>query len=832
MMWRSTPVRVVLGLLVGVLAACGVDGPTEAPALQRLWELDARLTSSVPSIDATTPVFACNFSTLSGWHRIVDPEKPLEADPAAFTSVLSVAEPGADSASAQLLLEGRRGGMFRILEVEPGGCYEFTGRVRANELVPAHRVEGGEDEWFHGGTYYLGELERMGTPEDILPEIQSLTTRHRTLASTEGSSVWLSKRLLFQVGPSTRALLVCCVLGLSEEVASGDVRFDDIELRKVSRETYWSATCARKSRERAPLEEAVRPDDWRAQRLIRQSLGAESRPSIVLLPGEELRFHIAIPLARPRLEFGAGSWWSDHNEAGLVDPTLRISVAGNELWSERPRRPDFLHQTRWNEHEISLEPWAGKRVEFVLRAEGAPGVFGAALVRETETRPIGPNLILISIDTLRSDHVGAYGYEGGTTPNIDKLARSGFLVRDFTAQSPYTLPSHVSMFSGQFPSVHGVLGPGYAIAPERTPMLAEILSQRGYSTRAFTAGGFVNPAFGFDHGFDAYSNLDPFRYKGSPHAAGLIERRPERYSQELFERYGPQAIAAWVEGHADESFFLFLHSYTVHDFDPPPDYLPESQDGERIDPQPYMHHEYVAEHGITEEILEDIIEYYDGALRYVDEILGRLFQQLEELKIADRTVVVVTSDHGKELGERGLIIHGTTLYEEMTQVPFILRVPGMSPREAEQPGMLIDVAPTVLGALGITPDRRMQGRNLLGSRDASPRFIWSEVDQLAHKYALRAPDGWKLIHGPDEDDLFFPNENPWELYDLGQDPGERKDLAGKKEEMRRQLEAQLEKNRSSLRAIGENLGRLGAQDLDDETSAMLRQLGYMGGPDD
>ena len=166
----------------------------------------------------------------------------------------------------------------------------------------------------------------------------------------------------------------------------------------------------------------------------------------------------------------------------------------------------------------------------------------------------------------------------------------------------------------------------------------------------------------------------------------------------------------------------------------------------------------------------------------------------------------------------------------MTQVPFIVRVPGMSPREADQPGMLIDVAPTVLGALGIPADPRMQGRNLLLEGGGAPRFIWSEIDQLAHKYALRAPSGWKIIHGPQEDDLYFPNERAWELYDLGGDPGEVEDALAGDPERTRDLQRRLEENLSALRRFGETLGERGAGDLDEETTEMLRQLGYIGGP--
>jgi arylsulfatase A-like enzyme len=797
-----------------VLLACGKGHKEEAPAVRRLWELsDARLNSTRAYASATV-VLREDFEGESlEWARVVDPDHPLRSDPEAFSATVAL-----EGEQRFLTLEGHRGGKFRIQEVDPGGYYEFRGRVRTRQLEP--QAEG----LFHGATYYLGELERFGSTAEILPHTEELITRHRTLEATSGTTDWDTRSLLFQVGPTTEALLICCVLGLSEEVLSGRVDFDDIELRRVDPRFYWSETCDEQSRARETTAKG-----WQAHRLIRQALGAESRATIVLLPGEILRFRIAVPSGEPQLSFGAGAWWSEEREVGLRDPVLRVAIEGRVVWKEKQARSDHLHQTRWNDIEISLAPWAEKEIELELSAEEAPAAFGGLLLRDGSARPVGPNLILISIDTLRADHVGSYGYSRGTTPRLDELARTGVRVSDFTAQSPYTLPSHVSMFSGQFPTVHGVFGPTNAIGRDRTPMLAELLSAHGYSTRAFTAGGFVNPGLGFDRGFDAYSNLDPFRYRGSPHAAGLIARRPERYSEELFSEYGVHAIQDWLDKNADKSFFLFLHSYTVHDFDPPPEYL-DAQ--ERIDPQPYLHHEYVAEHGITDEVLADIVDYYDAALRHVDHSIGEILDRLDTLGIADRTVVAITSDHGKELGERGLIIHGTTLYEEMTRIPFLLRVPGMAPRVIDEPGMLIDVAPTVLAALGLAVDPRMQGRNLLEQGEHPPRFIWSEIDQLAHKYALRDPSGWKLIHGPPDEDLFFPNEAPWELYSLNDDPGEDRDRSRDESELRTRLEEQLLINLRTMREWGDRLGGSRSSDVDDETTEMLRQLGYIGGPDE
>ena len=289
-------------------------------------------------------------------------------------------------------------------------------------------------------------------------------------------------------------------------------------------------------------------------------------------------------------------------------------------------------------------------------------------------------------------------------------------------------------------------------------------------------------------------------------------------------------MEAWLEAHADQRFLLFLHTYTVHDFDPPAGYLDCRERGcesTLVDVEPYLNHEYLLEHPLSGPDLEHVGHVYDAALRYTDEMLGRILAKLADLGLAERTVVCVTSDHGKELGERGLIVHGTTLYEELTRVPLILRVPGVAPRVVDEPVMLVDVAPTLLSALGLPPDERMQGRDLLAPSPTGGRTIWSEVDELAHKYAARDADGWKLIFGPSERELVFPNAEPWELYRLPADPGERDRLDRRRPGDLERMRELLEEHRAAFERLGEALGAAGVGELDDDTVAMLKQLGYL-----
>ncbi len=803
---------VVLALFF--IVACG-DTPEapigDIPGVVRLWEVPgSTLSEPIEIAIPIEPVMEADYSSnLDGWHRVLDSIHPLSDDPDVMQSRIV-----GQGSSGVLELTGQRGGLYRIVPVRPNAFYRFEGRIRSEAIVPA------DSGLFHGATFFLGELSRGGNPEQVFEKgSEAVILRYHNMPSTQGTTGWRKHELTIRTGSDTKALLVTCVLNLSEAVASGKVFYDDLQLDELSEADYLKHLV----REEASKYGAGIGFGDHCQRLVREKYGAETRPSLVALPGETISLETWIPSGEPRLTCGLGIWRAAADVEFGANPTLSIRIQGTEVVHRLLEPAGRLVDRRWLDIDVDLSRWAGQSVSIDLISNDAPGVFGAPMMRNVERRPHGLNLILVSIDTLRADHVGAYGAKGGNTPTLDALADSGVRVADVTSQAPYTLPSHVSMFSGQVPSVHGVQRPGHAISKVRTPMLADSLGRAGYITRAFTGGGYVNPIFGFDRGFDGYSNLDPFRDPSSEHSKSMIERRPNAFSREMFAENGPERIRSWLKGHASEQFFLFLHTYTVHDFDPAPGYINKS---ERIDPMPYMHHEYAQANGITPAVRNDIIAFYDAALRYVDFELGEVLNCLEALGIEERTVVVVTSDHGKELGERGLIIHGTTLYEELTRVPLIMRMPGTAPRVLERPAMLIDVAPTVMAALGQKPDPRMQGIDLLSNQLPSNRLIWSEVEELAHKYALRDSNGIKLIYGPQGEELLFPNQKEWELYKLAADPKELDDLAGLDAVESERMIALLRSYRATLQEVSLQGSEGEGGELDDETRQMLEQLGY------
>ena len=811
----SPPALATLAALA--VGACGDGARTAAAPPERVKLIhvaDGQLATPRALAEERT-VLEVDFALgTAGWRTITSAADPLK--PA--TGVLELTA-GREDGRAFLTLAGRRGGIYRLVEVEPGAAYRFSGIVRARGIVPA-------SEPFNGATFWLAELTEIGPARELFADgaERLIETRHifPTAAGEEG---WQERRLLFRTTPQTRALLVGGLLGLPDEILDGAVDFAELSLHRVSERLYWEQELAAAVAARFAGEPA--PADWRGRRLVRAKLGAETRPAIVLLPGEALRLQVLIPSGDARFETGLGPWPPAMVAERGGELALAVKIDGEELARRDVAVPATVEAARWARLELDLARWAGATVTLELTAEGdLPGIFGAPFVRDAAASEV-LNLLLVSIDTLRADRVGVYGYDGGTTPHLDAFAAGAILFRHVVTQAPYTLPAHASLFSGQFPIVHGVQRGGDVLSPARSPILARLLGERGYRTRAFTGGGFVGADFGFDQGFDGLTDVDPIR----PRDSRYFEIVPD----DLVREHGPESIHAWLDEHADEPFFLFVHTYAVHDYDPPEEYLTCRAQGctsERTDFRDWRLGVRFVQRGrvplpIPDADRDHLGHLYDAALRYTDDVLADLLRKLDELGLTERTIVAITSDHGEELFERGFVQHGKTVYAEIIDIPMLLRIPGLEPRTVDAPAMLVDLTPTILGALGIPPNPRMQGVDLLRSHPAE-RVLWSEVDDdFAHKYALRFPSGWKLIHGPLDSDVNFPNAEEWELYELTSDPGELVDRAESDTGTLARLREDLTRRRSALEELSATLRAVGQGELDEDTLTQLRALGYL-----
>jgi arylsulfatase A-like enzyme len=371
------------------------------------------------------------------------------------------------------------------------------------------------------------------------------------------------------------------------------------------------------------------------------------------------------------------------------------------------------------------------------------------------------------------------------------------------------------MLSGQYPTVHAVIDLRARIDPERTPLLPSILRGAGYMTGAFTGGRLVHHAFGFHEGFDTYFEPDPCW------------------------RDNADRLLSWVDKNRGLPFFLFFHTYVVHDYAwNTPDYI------ERFDPgcesTLHRHTTYAGFEawlkGVekpSEADLNCLENRYAAGIRMADDALRRLVESLESAGAMENTLLVITSDHGEELLERGRIQHGRTLYEEQIHVPLILRPPGgIAPRAVPDLVEVIDVPPTILDCLGLPLPPGIQGRSLLPFLD--PAFsgsadppAYSEVEFGVNKYALRSRK-WKIILSLDPPGAGGGEGAAHELYDLTGDPNERRDLAERAPEFdafRKQLDA----FRRELQAVSSGMARGAGRSapLDPALLDELRAQGYV-----
>jgi len=362
------------------------------------------------------------------------------------------------------------------------------------------------------------------------------------------------------------------------------------------------------------------------------------------------------------------------------------------------------------------------------------------------------NVVLISIDTLRGDHLGCYGYARPTSPTLDALCRESVVFTQAIAQAPSTLHSHASLLTSQIPQHHGASWAARTPLAEEAVSLAEVLAGAGYATAAFTGGGQMDEIFGLDQGFDLYEQPAVPRFVDTVRAA-----------------------IPWLEGQGSERFFLFLHSYeTHHPYEPEARYL-EAVGDEYDGPLPdaisldLLLQINNGEIALDDADLAHVVATYDAEIRSMDDGLALLLDKLRRLGALDRTLLVFTSDHGEEFGEHGTVgWHSHTLYDELLRVPLVVRFPraAFAGARIDRQVRSLDVAPTVLAAVGLEAPAAFEGTDLGALVRGEP------VDELvAVSRQDRPPDKdiesvrtepWKLTEGK----LFHLVTDPGELWDV------------------------------------------------------------------
>lgn len=401
-------------------------------------------------------------------------------------------------------------------------------------------------------------------------------------------------------------------------------------------------------------------------------------------------------------------------------------------------------------------------------------------------RPAIRNVLLISIDTMRADHLSAAGFPRPTTPNIDAVAREGVLFKHAYSPVPMTLPAHVSMLTGTLPPTHGLRDNLQKRLPEASLTLAERLKARGFATGAIISSFVLDRRFGTSQGFDSYDD----RFQAVHKIGDISERKGDETTRRATE---------WLDQHQDRPFFLFVHFYDPHDPYEPPEPFASQWKGHP----------------------------YQGEVAFTDHCVGQVIGKLRQLGLYDETLVVITGDHGEMLGEHGELNHGFFIYEGSLKVPLVVRVPRAqaASRQVELPVSLIDIVPTVLSLVGAEAPKEVQGVDLspwLAGRGAGggARPLYAETVTATRYYGANSllgviVDGWKYIE----------TTRP-ELYNLRSDAAESVNL--------------LEREPARADALGRTLVAILAAAgrapgpapesaaLDEASRQRLAALGYLG----
>ncbi len=406
--------------------------------------------------------------------------------------------------------------------------------------------------------------------------------------------------------------------------------------------------------------------------------------------------------------------------------------------------------------------------------------------RRDEGRPLptGPNVLLITIDTLRADHVGVYGASGAETPVLDALAADGVLFENAIASTPLTLPSHCSILTGMTPPRHAVRQNGIFRLDESYETAAERFRDAGYDTGAVVGAIVLDARYGLSQGFDFY-DFTPSGRRASE--TGY----PERSAEEVTE-----VALRWVGARA-RPFFLWLHYY-----DPHAAYTPPASFERRFAGRPY-----------------------DGEIAYVDAQIDRVFQQLRSSGEWERTLVIATSDHGESLGEHGERTHAYTLYDAVLKVPLLVRGPGIpAARRVREVVSIIDLAPTILARAGLAPLADADGRDLSPLWQSETGF--EQRPAYAETLATRLDHGWAPLFALRSDRLLYVRAPRPELYDVEQDPRQLANLLDDPSQGRAERVAAFERELDSVLAREGEASRFS---LDAETREQLRALGYTPG---
>ena len=593
----------------------------------------------------------------------------------------------------------------------------------------------------------------------------------------------------------------------------------------------------------APLNEPWDPasahDVDRHYRFVDEAARDESGNSLQRTVGDEMRValwgesdgegrwvHQSAPLRLPdhaRFSSGIGAQAVGENVSTVTTKfvvQIETPDADNDLSATYELGASRVKTAQWQDVSLDLSAFANRIVRFTFMidtdASGEPAAFWGnpkVTAENPSNIPRSPNVILISLDTLRADHLGIYGYDRPTSPHLDAFGRDAIVFDRAISPSSWTLPAHASIFTGESPSEHGATFMGADAFVGET--LAEIAYAAGYRTGALTDGGFVRGNLGFSQGFESY----------------LSDRKPaaKRFEEAL----------RWIDRLQGEPFFLFLHTYQIHT-----PYRPPQQYAERFLRDQRPADEVIHAIDTVEKNREigpvhrqSVVDLYDAEIAYTDDAVHSFFEGVKQRSLWDNTLIVVFSDHGEQFWEHGRFGHGLTLFEEEIRVALIVKPAGtnFSPGRKSQLVSLTDLYATITTGLDWSHDQVIESVSfwhlLETAQESRPerKAVISEVGLRAtswdplgpgpRAFAYRAPI-WKVI--------LNERASNAEYYDLASDPREVDNRSSEAPELVRNALVELEeyRKRSDLFRSSDQLPKTSAPHLTDSDREELEALGY------
>lgn len=527
---------------------------------------------------------------------------------------------------------------------------------------------------------------------------------------------------------------------------------------------------------------------------------------VALVPNENLRrMDVEIPIhyhIRMRLSDGEYRTISEGDFDSRKVTTVRddlSNLAGGTVTVEFKMKESFSLGSMFGSLHMLLRPylWAPAMSD-KARAIIIPAYWSEPMIYSPR-KSAESNVLFIIVDTLRADHMGCYGYEWNTSPNLDQLAGEGVLFKQAISQAPWTLPSVASIYTGRLPTSHlaGMKKGNSQAKLTRQPNFVELLRENGFYTAGLATNAYLSKDFGMDQSFDAHY----YRYKvDAEHVSDLF--------------------CQWLDENADKKFFFLLHYFDPHQpYEMKQDFLPlAGNPAYRSQEQELERYRGDCTKGQTR-----VVTAYDSEIAFADAQIERVFAKLRELGLFENTLIVFVSDHGEEFREHGGIDHGHSLYDELLHVPLIFRFPSRLPKGKRIGAQvrLVDILPTVFDVVGMDFDTvNSSGTSLLSlmvgqtteSRDAVSEFLIRGSERKGIRSGR-----YKLIFSPDGGEI--------ELYDILADPCETANLAESMPEIRDTLMSKLRAELDQNAAL--YMGEAEFPVLDEETRKSLKALGYI-----